>query len=272
MKGVIFFETLRRGWKATLIFALALSLLPLYIVAVLGDSTMFQQYTQMLTAMSWAVDMFGGGDQAFTATPAGILNFGLFSWTILFLAAYAVIVGLSATANEEEQGILDVLLSAPVPRWQVVLEKLLAFTVNIIVVLIIYAAASVAVVMASTTFNDPATGGTTPLRLVEATFNMLPPTLLVMGFTALFAVLVRRRNTAASIAAAFVVASYFVDMIARTAQAGDGLRALSFFAYYDSVTVMRDGLLWGNLLGMTAVAVALGLAAMWRFGHREIGV
>lgn len=272
MTGVIFRETLRRNWKVAIGLAVAMASLSFYVVAVFSDSQMMKQYTQLLTSMGWAVQMFGGGDAAFTATPAGMVAFGLFSYTILVLAGYGVIAGLNITANEEERGIMDVFLSAPVPRWKLVVEKLLAYLVVIVLSLVLTGIANVLLVQSSSTLGDVSQGGASAARVIEGTLNLLPSTLLVIAFTALVATLVRRRNTAALIAALFVIASYLVDLIARTAQAGEGLRALSFFKYYDATAAMRDGLVWGNVFGLLAVTILLAAGAVYFFQRRDVGV
>lgn len=272
MTGVIFRETLRRNWKVAIGLAIAMASLSFYVVAVFSDSDLMKQYTQLLTSMGWAVQMFGGGDAAFTASPAGMVAFGLFSWTILILAGYAVVAGLNITSNEEERGIMDVLLSAPVPRWKLVAEKLAAYLVVVLIALALTGVANVLLVQSSQTLGDVSQGGASMARVVEGTFNMLPSTLLVIAFTALVATLVRRRNTAALIAALFVVGSYLVDIVARTAQAGEAIRALSFFRYYDATAAMRDGLVWGNVLGLIAVAALMAIGAAYFFQRRDVGV
>jgi ABC-2 type transport system permease protein len=233
---------------------------------------MMKQYTELLTSMGWAVQMFGGGDAVFTASPAGMVAFGLFSYTILLLAGYGVVAGLAITANEEDRGILDVLLSAPVPRWKLVVEKLLAYLVVVVIAIAITGVANVLLVQSSSTLGDVSQGGASVGRVIEGTLNLLPSTLLVIAFTALVAVLVRRRNTAALIGALFVIGSYLVDIIARTAQAGEGIRALSFIQYYDATAAMRDGLVWVNVFSLLAVAALMAAGAVYFFQRRDVGV
>ena len=80
---------------------------------------------------------FGMTDAAQLATPAGFLDFGFFSYMMLVLAAYAVIAGLSVTANEEDRGIMDVLLSLPIPRWRLVVERFLAYALILVLILVL---------------------------------------------------------------------------------------------------------------------------------------
>ena len=43
-------------------------------------------------------------------------------------------MGMRVTANEEDSGILDVVLSLPVRRWQVMVEKIAAYLVTIVMI------------------------------------------------------------------------------------------------------------------------------------------
>jgi hypothetical protein len=52
----------------------------------------------------------------------------------------------------------------------------------------------------------------------------------------------------------------------------DPARAVSFFSYLDPVTVMKNGLMPGNLLVLLAVAVLAAGAAMLRYERRDIGL
>ncbi len=266
MTGVIFRETLRRSWKTMLLLGVGLAAMAAYMVLIFGDSELLKQFSGVIQNMGFLVKTLGGGDAAFLATAAGMLNYGYFNWIVLLLAAYGVIAGLSITAGEEDRGILDILLSQPVPRWRVVVEKFLAYTI-----VLIGADAIGFVTLAVTAGNNPEIK-VSVARLLEGSINMLPPLLLVMAFTALVAVLVRRRNVAATVAAIFVIGSYFIEMIGRNAQAMEGLRSISFFTYFDSFGVMKNGLIWANVIGLLVVAVLLFIGVLWAFQRRDVGV
>jgi ABC-2 type transport system permease protein len=268
MSGVVFRETLRRNWKAAILMGVMMALMAAYITVIFGNSEMLANMGGMLKSMSFLVDTLGGGDAAFIATPAGMLNYGFFSWMVLLLAGWAVLAGLNVTANEEDRGILDMVLTTPVPRWRLVLEKLLAHTLVIMVSLAIGYVALAVSVGNTAAFAAQLNAS----RLLECMFNMVPPILLVLAFTALLATLLRRKNTVSTICGVFVIASYFVDMLARSVPDADGLRALSFFKYYDPVNVMKNGLVWGNTLGLLAVTFLMIGGAVWAFRRRDIGL
>ena len=67
------------------------------------------------------------GKNNFMATPEGFLNLQPFSILApLLFIIFAIGKGGDATAGEEERGTLDLLLSHPLPRWRLVLEKFAA--------------------------------------------------------------------------------------------------------------------------------------------------
>lgn len=267
MNGVIFKETLRRNWRGMLIWAGIIGLDAVYSVYLVQNSELLQKYSEILKSMpSFIMGMVGGADAQFAASPEGFLGIGYYGWVLLGIAAYAVVAGLNITANEEDRGIMDVMLSMPVSRWRVIVEKFAAYALLIIGMalsahLILVAST---VIWASKPFNQG--------RLLESTLNMLPAALFVLAFTALISVVLRRRSTATSIAAGFVAISYLIDVVGRSAQSADVLRRVSFYSYYDGVTVLQYGLQWGNVLGLLGLAVLMVIGTVFLFQRRDIGL
>lgn len=76
-----------------------------------------------------------GGDAAGFATAAGFLNAELFSMMVpLFLAVFAIGFAAGTTGGDEERGLVDLVLSHPVRRTRVVVEKVGALVVGLVVV------------------------------------------------------------------------------------------------------------------------------------------
>lgn len=268
MKGKIFVETLRRSWKGMIYLGITLSLMGLYMVLLVGDPNMLKQYGELMNNFGWLIKGLGGGDAAFFATPAGFFNYGVYSWTILITAGYAVFVGLAVTTNEEDRGIMDVLLSMPITRRQVIVEKLLAYTVVLVVAIAIGFVPTWLAVSNSTLYSADIPF----IRLLESSVNMLPLTLLTLCVTVFLGTVVRRRSLAATLAVAFLIGSFFIDMVARMAEGTDGLRVISMFNYYDSIHVMKSGLIWSNVFGLLAAALILAAGSLWFFQRRDVGV
>src|SRR5450631_3015554 len=138
MSGAVFLEQLRRTWRGSLLWSLVVAGMGLYIVLLIPDSKLLKQYGDLLSSMPpFIINMAGGSgaDAAFIATPEGFLAFGFFGAVMLVVSGYAVLAGLSLTANDEDRGILDVVLSLPLPRWRLVLEKFAAYTISLLLIL-----------------------------------------------------------------------------------------------------------------------------------------
>ncbi len=266
MSGSVFLETLRRSWRGTLYWALGIALMGVYVVAVIPDVKMLKQYGELVKTMPKMILAAVGGDAANLATPEGFFGYSFFGWIMLVMATFGVVAGLNITANEEDRGIMDVLLSLPLPRWRIVVEKFLAYVVMVVFIALVSFVSVWVLVQNSSVFT------LSTARLAEGMFNLIPSTLLVIAFTALVATLVRRRNVAMGIAATFVVASYFVDVIGRSADSVGGLRALSFYSYYNGSEVLVKGIVWGSVIGLLIIAVLMIGGATAAFQRRDVGV
>jgi ABC-2 type transport system permease protein len=269
MNGQVFLETLRRNWRQILWWGLGVGSLGLMVAAMVPNADMLKKFATIMQSMPPSMlAMFGGEDAASVATPAGFLDLIFFSYALLILAAFAVVAGMNITANEEDSKILDVVLSLPISRWRLVLEKFLAYVVITIgVVILSFLGLYLGLIISPSLAVDPG-------RLLETTLNLLPSTLLVLAMTVTVTALIRRKNVALALAAVIVMASYFVDSIGRSATGSliNSLRTFSFYAYYDSTSVIRHGLNWGNIGLLLTVTVILFGAGLWLFGHRDIGL
>lgn len=269
MSGIVFRNTLWRSWRAGLYWAIGIALLGAYALIVIPNVDMLQQYADLIANMPPVMlQLFGASDAAAIASPEGFLGFAFFSYTLILLTAYGVACGLNVSANEEDRGILDVVLSLPIPRWRLVVERLLAYTVVIVLILALTFLTMWGILLTNDTFSIDT------LRLFEGIANLLPSTLLVLAFTALAGALLRSRGMAMAVAAGFVVISYFINFIGSAASgtAAANLKVLSFFNWYDGGNIMTTGLQWGSVLLLSAVALILAAGSLWFFERRDIGV
>jgi ABC-2 type transport system permease protein len=269
MTGVVFGSVLRHNWKSALYWGIGIALLGVYIIVVIPNVDMLNQYTSLIESMPpMLMAAFGITDAAQMATPKGFLGFGFFGYVMLVLSAYGVIAGLNITANEEDRGILDVVLSLPIPRWRVMLERFLAYALLIVVMLII-AGGSMWLTAQANSGMDFNTG-----RMFEGIINLLPGTLTVLAATTFVGALLRSRGAAAAAAAGFVIVSYFIDFIGNAASetAAAALRTISYFRYYEGGQIMSTGLQWGNVLVLVVAAVVLLAGGLWFFERRDIGL
>ena len=206
---------------------------------------------------------FLGGSLDF-ATAAGYLNAELYSLMVpLLLLVYGIGAGARGLAGEEEAGTLDLLLSHPVARRRVLLEKLGA-AVTLLVVL--GAVVFVGVALSSVAFGlDVGT-----LDIAAATLGAV---LLAAAFAAL-AVLVGAatgsRALAIGVPATLVTASYLLFGLGNLVDALEPLEPLSPWEWYAGGDQLRNGPDWSGLLLLLASVVVLAGAAVPLFERRDL--
>jgi ABC-2 type transport system permease protein len=207
---------------------------------------------------------FGFGGELDYRSAAGYLGLELFSLMVplLFLIA-AVSAGTAALAGEEERGTLDLLLSLPLSRRRVALEKLAALVLEsaalgLVLWLALWAGAAAAGM-------DIGAG-----RLAAATAAVV---LLAVAFGAialLAGALTGRRGLATGIAAAAAVAGYVAASLGPLVPAIAGVRRLSPFYYYSASDPLRHGLDPAHVAVLLAIALVAGAAAVVAAERREI--
>jgi ABC-2 type transport system permease protein len=270
VNGVLFFNTLRRGWRTALWWGLAIGALAWLQIIIVQDTTLIEQSAAIYeTLPPFLLQMFGGsGDVAYLATPDGYIALQFYGFILVVFAIYALAAGLNITANDEENGILDVVMSLPLARSRLITERLAAYAVLTAFVLALsLSGILIGVAMVpNVSFNVE--------RLALGMLSFLPALLLVLAVTAAIATLVRRRSLAIAIGAAFVIGSYFLNVFAVAAPGTvlDRIALLSFFHYANSTEVIRTGLNIGSMAVLLVSAAAFSGLALWAFQRRDIGL
>ncbi|MBC8099205.1 MAG: ABC transporter permease subunit [Armatimonadetes bacterium] len=270
MTGTVLRETLRRNVRGTLYWALGFAAYGWMSMVILPDRSALAQYVSLMQSMpSSMMQVFGLEDASVLASPEGFLGFSYFLYMMVVLVVYAVLMGLNITANDEDSGIMDIVLSLPLPRWRVIAEKFAAYAVLMTVIVLL---GHVGLLIGMQL--NPFAAGIDPNKLLAGTLNMLPSGWMVLAVTALIATIVRRRGTAAALAGVFVAASYLLDTLGSSANsaAGDALRAVSFFKYYDATHVLATGLVFTSFVGVIVVAGVVLAGAVLMFQRRDIAV
>lgn len=183
----------------------------------------------------------------------------------LVASIYALLNGTSTLAGEEEDGRLEMVVTLPLPRWQIVAAKALALIISSLVIYLIVGAVSFGVFVAIEGQIETALTGLDVVVAVLSTW----PLVFAVGMLALFlASFCPSRRLAAMIAAVVVIASYFGDNLANSATALEPFEPLFLFSYLDSTgRAVAEGQPLGDvlvLLGVGVVAFALAVAFFQR--------
>ncbi len=267
MPWSIFNETMRRNWRGMIYWGCGLALLGFLILFIIPNLDFLKQFENFLNTMPGIIKALGMEDAAQMATPEGFVSAGYFGRVLLILAVYTVLAGLNVTVNEEDAGIMDVLLSLPVPRWRIVLEKFAAYALMLTgIVLFGFVGLLVGGISSAIQLDVQ--------LLIISNLNILPSALLMLAFTMFVGTLFRRKSLATAVAAFFIVGSYILDLIGSLASESPiaVLRSISFFSYYDNAHVMQTGLNAGSVVLLLGITIALVIASVWAFQRRDVGI
>ncbi len=268
--GAIFSQTLRDNLPGVLAWGLGYS-------ALIGLVTLLYpilEENNTLLGVVRGLGLMGVGSnsainlQTMTSF-AGYVAFEALSWAPLILSIYLIPQALNAVSREEERGTLDILLSTPLPRWRLLLEKSAAIAVSLAGILLIM---WVALVLSSQVVQAD---DFTILNATAGIWHIFPISLAIVAMTLLISVSVRNSRSAGGLAALVILTSYFVRAITDLITDVPVLRELSqlsLFAYYRSLTALSTGFQWSNDTLLLTVAVVLFALSLWQFQRRDIGV
>jgi ABC-2 type transport system permease protein len=204
------------------------------------------------------------GSNLSIATPAGFLSAEFFSWTPILLIVYAIIQGTGAVGGDDGAGTLELLLAQPISRSRVVIEKTAVATVGAIGILLISMAGfalTVPFIAIDVQMSD----------VCIAVANLLPITLLFFALALWLGALLPARGMATALSIGFVTAAWVANTLAQGVSSMRGLEYVTPFHYYGAGLPLVDGIAWGHvalLLALAALFVALALHAVER---RDVG-
>ncbi len=235
-----------------------------YVFSSVREDASLKSLDAVIQGLSPIIRAFiGGEDIPSVTTFEGFMRLELLNYLPLLLAIFAIIEGSAAIALEEERGTIDLLMAQPLRRWRVVVEKFAALVVAA------YAIAALAGLglVAGTRFVHVEPPW---YRMMLATANAVPPALVVGALSLLGSCALRRRGHAVIVGAAFLAASFFLNVLGQIAEPVRPWRKLSvFYAYGESRPLtgdlITDYTTWW--LGVTIVLVAI---AVFAFGRNEL--
>lgn len=257
-------KTLYDQRRALIGWSLSLAVLVAMYAAIWPSLRNQPSMSDFLNQLPKAMRSLFAASGADMSTPTGYVQVELLAFMgPLLLIIYAINVGVSAIAGEEDRHTLDLLLASPVSRTRIILEKFGAMTVG---ATLIGAVTGVALLgegsLASMTL--PAGG-------VAAAMMHMTLLALVFGTMAL-AVGAASGNPALSRAVPAVVAviAYVVNGLASVVSWLKPAQKFSPFYQYSGHDPLRHGLSWTAILVAVATIVVLAAIAVAAFRRRDV--
>ena len=197
-------------------------------------------------------------------TGAGYLNTELFSMMLpLVLVGVALAAGAAATAGEEEQGTLELLLGTPVRRSTVLAGKLVAMTASVGIV----SAAFVVTLIVGAPLVDLSIGSS---YVIAATLMLALLAVLFGAVGLLLGALSGHRAVALGAGFGLAIAAYLLNVLAPLADWLEPWQSASPFEWALGDRPLFNGLAVGAVALIVAVAAAITAAAFAAFARRDI--
>jgi ABC-2 type transport system permease protein len=188
----------------------------------------------------------------------------------LVASIYALINATGTLAGEEEDGRLEMVVTLPMPRWQIVTAKAAALTISSVIMFAVVAVVSVFV------FQSIESQIETDLAAMDLFNAVLSayPLVFAVGMIGMFlAAFSPNRRVAGTISAIILVASYFGNNLANSTTALEPFEPFFLFTYLDpSSQAVMEGQQAGDMLVLIIIGlVAFGLAVFF-FQRRNLTV
>lgn len=185
-------------------------------------------------------------------------------------SVYAIINGTGTLAAEEEDGRLEMIVTLPLPRWQVVTAKAIALTISSIVIYLIVSIVSLFVFQGIEGQIETELVGMDMFTAVLSGW----PVVFAVGMIGMFlAAFCASRRAASMIAAVILVVSYFGNTLANSTPALEPFEPFFLFTYLNA---SGKAVLEGQQASDVFVLIAIGLVsfalALFFFQRRNLTV
>ncbi|MCL4261746.1 MAG: ABC transporter permease subunit [Anaerolineae bacterium] len=188
----------------------------------------------------------------------------------ILLSIYAILSGSGTLAGEEDEGKLELMVTLPIPRWQIVTAKALATAVALFLILVIVGVAAAGILLAIESQIE------TPVTAVDmflSALYMWPLVLAVAMIGLLMGAYMPNRRTAALVTTVIFVASYFGNSLANLYNSVEPIKPVILLTYYDTApAVLTEGQAIADIAVLVGISLILFLLAVWAFQRRNITV
>lgn len=204
------------------------------------------------------------GDISHLGTLEGWLPLELFEWVPLVLGILAITAGTAVLAGEEDSGTLELLLSLPLARWQLVVVKTLVLALTALIVLLLM---FLGLWLGFIGVQDQIETNLTVTDLLRASLNGWPIVMLLTALSLFLGAYLPHRRHAAVGVTLYLVVSYLIHTLGNVSEKIEPLQPYFPFHYYASQEALKGQWVNGNpwlLLGVAGILLALALVSFQR--------
>jgi ABC-2 type transport system permease protein len=199
------------------------------------------------------------------STPTGWLGAELLPLLgpIIFIV-FAVSFATSSITGEEEKGTLNLLLSNPISRASVYVQKFFAMFLGTLALGLVFWVGNI---IGTTSANM----GISLVSLGEVTFSLVLLGLLFGSLAMAIGGFTGKGGASTGIPSAVGIVSYLLNSMSEIVQSLEPFQPASVFHYYGGGEVLQNGIDFGDVGILLAGTVVLFAIGMYGFQRRDIG-
>lgn len=207
------------------------------------------------------------GDLENSSTPEGWINLEFYSLTLpLTIGVLAVFAGSAIVGKEENDSTLELLLSSPISRTRIFIEKFLAGLAQIFIVCL---GAFLGLWISKIIFEPFDLDMT---RVLWATFSAFLLASFFYSFSGMIQSLFKSKSIATTVGTAFFVISYLVFVLYRLEESLDFIKYFTPFYYYQVEDIFFGDIEFGFILIFLVLIVEFFTVNLISFKNRDTGV
>ena len=217
---------------------------------------LLKSYPEELVAVVGGIDAL--------STPGGYLHTYVFSYMPLILGVFAILAGTGLLVQDEERGILDLIVSYPLSRMQLFFGRWIGLILTLGLILFLMWM-GVAIPLGSSQM------GFSIWSVLGGLASLLALLLLFSGLGLLLSMLLPSRNLASAVTGFCLMASFLVTTIAGINPDIETLDRFSPFHYYQGGLAL-GGVEWTWVVGLLGIGLLFSLIGWILFARRDIRV
>ncbi|KXB08067.1 hypothetical protein AKJ56_01910 [candidate division MSBL1 archaeon SCGC-AAA382N08] len=258
----ITYETIKKNLKTTLVLSL------IFMGMAAMYSSFYPSFEGSLEELMKNFPELGfiRGFESFASYP-GFLNAELYQiFWILILAIIFGYVAASLISEEIEGKTMDMLLSNPIPRYRIVLEKFFGL---IPLVLIVNFATMASVYGITLAINEELNF----VNLLTTHVLSIPYFLAIISLGVLVSTIIDKKMKASMVVMAIVIGSYIFESVSLLAPDYEKLGLISLTHYYNPAESLIEGNIdFNGTITLVITTISFLLLAMIYFERRDIEI
>ena len=204
------------------------------------------------------------GDLSSIGTPEGFLNVELFSFMFPFaFIAYAITVGTNIIAGEEKNKTIDILISNPIKRSTLIIQKFLAMATLITIFCFIawFGFVLVTPIMKVNLFN-----------LAQMCINLALITIFFGSISILTGSITGKTGISTGLSGGLAFITFLINGLAKLSSDFESIKYISPFFYYSDSNALFNGInIMHFLILISSIALIIYLS-IYFYKDRELGV